>query len=92
MNLDPGPSGLRTHSWGWTGDEGGAVDRAESLKLRRSDKSCRDVFHVITEKKNQWMKDVAWEKCERTCLTWQRVPSGHSASGTILLRLISGGP
>lgn len=36
VNFDPGSPGLRTHGWGGTGDEGGAVDRAESLKLQGS--------------------------------------------------------
>lgn len=47
VNFDPGPPGLGTHGRGGTGDECGAVDRAESLKLQMSEKSCRDVFHGI---------------------------------------------
>lgn len=45
VNFDPGPPCLRTHGWGWTGDQGGAVDRAESLKLQRR---VSDIFHVIS--------------------------------------------
>lgn len=48
VNFDPGSPGLRAHGWGGTGDEGGAVDRAESLKLQRSEKSCRNIFYVIS--------------------------------------------
>lgn len=47
VNFDPGPPGLRTHCWGGAGDEGGADDRAKSLKLQGSENSCRNILHVI---------------------------------------------
>lgn len=44
VNFDPGPPGLGTHGRCGTGDESGAVDRAESLKLQRGEKKDAEMF------------------------------------------------
>lgn len=64
VNFDPGSPGLRTHGWGGTGDEGGAVDRAESLKLQRSEKSYRNIFHVISKDKMEQYQQMKALVCE----------------------------